>query len=181
LFPSWRLAKESIVESLLVVPDKTEIKIRLSCVRARFDRPFRRTTAAPSGLSLEKDGPIVGVGRGRRVPNRTVDGWKVDLFPRHCAEPKCAVAAGLELHGDLSTLRQIDGVALAWIGEAVVAVVRQLVVRVGLPSREAGEEIDHVTVAEEHGHLVVATAVEITPPMSAPTLASRRTVYPAVW
>src|SRR5271156_1115502 len=120
-------------------------------------------TAVPSALSLEKDGPIVGVGRGRRVPNRTVDGWKVDLFPGRCAEPKCAVAAGLELHGDLTTLRQIDCVGLAGIGEAVVAVVHQLVVRIGLPPRKAGEEIDHAAVAEEHGHSVVATAVKPPP------------------
>src|ERR1700722_6646101 len=119
-------------------------------------------TAVASALSLEKDGPIIGVGRGRRVPNRTVDGRKVDLFPRRCAEPECAIAAGLELYGDLTALRQIDSVGLAGVGEAVVAVAHQLVVRIGLPPLKTGEEIHHVTVAEEHGHGVVATAVKPT-------------------
>jgi hypothetical protein len=66
-----------------------------------------------SALSLKKDGPIVGVGRGRRVPNRAVDGRKVDLLPYHCTKPKRAVAARLKFYADLTTLQQIDGVGLA--------------------------------------------------------------------
>ena len=54
---------------------------------------------------------------------------------------------------------EIHGVDLPGFRQAVVAVVHQLVVWLGLPPIEAGEEVDHVRVSLEHGHGVVTSAV----------------------
>jgi hypothetical protein len=37
------------------------------------------TEKNPSALPLQQDGPIVGVGRGRRLPDGTVYWWKLGL------------------------------------------------------------------------------------------------------
>ena len=75
--------------------------------------------------------------------------------------PPCApVSTGLKAQGHVAAAREIDGIDLAWLGEAVIAVRRQFVMRVGLPPVKAGEEIDHMSVPFEHCHGVIPTTVE---------------------
>ena len=67
---------------------------------------------------------------------------------------------GFELYRYFSSARQIDGVNFAGLGEAIVVVVHQFIVRLSLPPSEASEEVPHVAVADKHGLRVVAAAVD---------------------
>ena len=75
-------------------------------------------------------------------------------------EPGGAVASRFELEGRLAAARQVDGVEPAWFGQAISAVVGQLVMRLGLPPRKAGEEIHDMRIALKHDHAVIAAAVD---------------------
>ena len=85
------------------------------------------------------------------------------MFARERAEPFDRVGSRLELECEPAALGKIDGVGMTGIGEAVIAVVDEFVVRIGLPPVKACHEVDDVAVAEEHGHGIVATTVDPAP------------------
>jgi len=53
--------------------------------------------------------------------------------------------AGLELDSCGTAMRKIDCIGLSRICQAIASTAHKLVVRVGLPPFEAGEEIHHVS------------------------------------
>jgi hypothetical protein len=58
----------------------------------------------------------------------------------------------LKLESEAPALGKIDGINMTGIGEAVIPVVDEFIVRVCFPPFKTGHEIDEVTVSKEHGH-----------------------------
>src|SRR5262245_22523769 len=72
------------------------------------------------------------------------------------------IGARLQLDRDGSLFRKINGIDFPGSGQAISAWSNQLVMRLGLPPLEAGEEIDDVFIALEHDHRVVPTPINPT-------------------
>ena len=118
--------------------------------------------AARKLLPSQQRHPIAAIGRCRRRPLRSVSVTNGRCRSGTRIEPRRAIAARPELHAHGTAFRQVDDVSLAGIREAVIARGHEAVVRIGQPPLEAGEEVDHMSVALEHRHGVVAASVHPT-------------------
>src|SRR5882672_6403842 len=67
--------------------------------------------------------------------------------------------AGLKSDRYAPAFWEINGVDLAKLGETKAAAAHEFIVRICFPPLETCEEVNHVGIALEHGHGVVAAAV----------------------
>src|SRR5262245_52590739 len=93
-------------------------------------------------VSAQKERPVIGSRGPRRGPRRTgsIDGGKGSLRARNRVQPCASVLTGVKTQHHFAAAWKIDGIDLPWLGQAVVAVVHQFIVWLGLPPIEGGEE-----------------------------------------
>src|ERR1039457_6579752 len=83
-----------------------------------------------------------------------------------------------QMNGGLASVRKVNRVNIAGIGETIVCVIHQFIVRVRLPPLKAGEKLDDVAVTNEHGLGIVATAVHPTAARIGPDVGSTASTLP---
>src|SRR5665213_828357 len=112
--------------------------------------------------------PVRPIGRAGRLPVRTLGVRQRNGIPGYRIEPACRIRSGPEVYGRAFSVLgrrddlvwQVDCVDLARLGQAIGPPGDQFIVRVGLPPVEAGEELQNVAVAYEHGLSVIPAAVQ---------------------